>query len=52
MVPAAIDPNDSLRLHLLVILLDNLPGKGDDFRDDQDPRVANCRGGEGDQPNI
>jgi hypothetical protein len=35
MVSTAIDPNDSLRLHLLAIFSRDLPGEGDDSGDDQ-----------------
>jgi hypothetical protein len=46
MVPNAIDPKDSLRIHLLAILCCDLPGDCDDSWNDQDLICANCRRGE------
>jgi hypothetical protein len=48
MVPTAIDPNHSLRFHVLAIFRRDLPSEGDDSRNDQYLSGVNCRRGERD----
>jgi hypothetical protein len=52
MVPTAIDPDDSLRLHLLAVFRSDLPGEGDNSWDDQDLSGVDSRWGEQDQPDV
>jgi hypothetical protein len=52
MVPAVIDPDNSLWLHLLAIFDGNPPGGSDDPWDDQDLGGANCRTEETDRADI
>jgi hypothetical protein len=52
MVPTGIDPNDSLRLHFLAIFSRDLPGEGNDSRDNQYLSLVHCRWREGDEPDV
>jgi hypothetical protein len=52
MIPTAIDPNDSLRLHLRAIFGRGFPGEGDNSRDGQFLSLIDCRWREGDEPDV